>query len=112
MKLIGKLIIVFVAVLIITLLTRLLFNFLFNLINPEWAQSLVADLICAGIAVILSFFIFGIMETHHPGILILSFLVSVGAVFVANMILGESLRASLLYAVCYILASIQKMLDA
>ena len=59
MKLIGKLIIVFVAVLIITILTRLLFNFLFELINPEWAQSLVADLICAGIAVILSFFIFG-----------------------------------------------------
>ena len=112
MKLIGKLIVVFVAVLIIALLSQLLFNFLCNLINPAWAQTFIADLMRAGIAVVLSFFVFAILEAHHVGIMILSFLVSSAAVFVANMILGGSLRMSLLSVIMYILYSIQNMLDA
>ena len=111
MKLIGRLIFVFFAVLIITILTRLLFNFLFGLINPAWAQSLVGTIISYGIAAVLSFFVFGIMDTHHFGILFLSFVVSMAAVFVATLILGETARSALIFMVAYVLKSIQNIVE-
>ncbi len=111
MKLIGKLVIVFVAVLIITILTRLLFNFLFGLIHAEWAQSLLAEVICYGIAAILSFFVFVSLDTHHFGILLLSFIVSMAAVYVATRILGEPIRSAIIFMAVYVLNSIKNFVE-
>lgn len=111
MKLIGKLIIVFVAVLIITILTRLLINFLFGLIHAEWAQTFVAEMISYGIAAVLSFFVFVSLDTHHFGILLLSFIVSMAAVYVAIRILGEPIRSALIYLVVYVLKSIENTIN-